>query len=703
MSKLSKRVEALSKAAQERAPDPVPVPVRVDVANVPAAGLDCETYLIQPGRAAPQLVVCGYEAPDGARDVILQAGHAQWFLTWTAKLLREKTPLVGHNVAAFDLTVIAADAYERHGPDVGDDVMRRVFELLDAGLVEDTLLRERLIDLAEGTLGKDFADVTKDGNPRRKSYSLKNLAKTYLGADLDKTSWRTGYAALDGVPLDQWPEGARAYVIEDVNIARRIADAQAQRAGVWRVPNSSEQSKAAFSFQLLSAWGLRTDPAAVRQYDADLDREARRFRRTVKAEGLIRSNGTKDTKRVHALVEKAYTDAGLEVPRTETGRVSTAGAVLEDITLIRLKDSGSLVYKPDGSIDETSLFDEPLYAYSQLVSVEKLQSTYLPMLYAGIHKPINAGFETILETGRSSWFNPNITNLPRGGSKTLLQRLQARVREAIVPPPGFILCSVDYDTIELRTLAQVCLWLLGRSKLADALNSGLDPHLMLAADQFLHISYEEAIKRKKDKDVVEKRTLSKAVNFGLPGGMGSEAFRDFAKASYDVILTSEEAKHLKVKWLSQWPEMTDYFRVIAGLVRDYDDKGNAVGDVEQFVSGRIRGRARYTAMANSLFQGLASDGAKAAVYALAKACYLKDGALFGSRSVAFIHDEVLMLHPEATASERAKLQAEIMCAEMQAVVPDVNITASPALMRRWYKGADAVYDTKNNLVPWEPK
>ena len=62
-----------------------------------------------------------------------------------------------------------------------------------------------------------------------------------------------------------------------------------------------------------------------------------------------------------------------------------------------------------------------------------------------------------------------------------------------------------------------------------------------------------------------------------------------------------------------------------------------------------------------------------------------------------------MLHPEATASERAKLQAEIMCVEMQQVVPDVKITASPALMRRWYKGADAVYDTKNNLVPWEPK
>lgn len=701
-SALSKRVAALSKEAKEREPPVEPVaPVSFAVACVPAAGLDCETMLIQPGRAAPPLVVTGFQTEHGVQDTVVQKGHAQFFLDWTMPLLRDGVPLVNHNVP-YDFAVIAADAYAQ-SEELGDKVLTRIFALLDAGLVEDTMLRERLIDLAEGTLGKDFDNATKDGNPRRKSYSLKSLAKRYLNLDLDKTSWRTGYAALAGKRLDEYPQGAREYVTADVTAALRVADAQAQRAGVWRVPNSPEQSKAAFAFQLLSTWGIRTDAQKVRQYDADLDREARRFQRIVKDAGLIRVDGSKDQKRVHELVEKAYNDAGLDVPRTETGRVSTAGAVLEDIALIRLKNSGSLTYKPDGSVDETSLFDEPLYAYSQLVSIQKLQGTYLPVLYAGSKQPINAGFETVLETGRSSWFNPNLTNLPRGGSKTLLQRLQSRVRECFVPRPGFVFCSVDYDTLELRTLAQVCLWLIGRSKLADALNDGLDPHMMMACDQFLHIPYDEGLKRKKDKDVVEMRTLSKAVNFGLPGGMGAEAFRDFAKASYDVILTGEEAKTLKTKWLAQWPEMPDYFRVIASLVRGYDDKGNGVGDIEQFVSGRIRGRARYTAMANGFFQSLAADGAKAAVYALAKACYLRAGALYGSRSVAFIHDEVIMEHPEATAAERAKLQAEIMCAEMQAVVPDVKVTASPALMRCWYKGADAVYDKNNNLIPWEPK
>lgn len=128
MTALSTRVQALSREAKERAAQEQPAaPVlSPGVALVPAAGLDCETYLIQPGRAAPQLVVCGYETPDGRQDVIVQAGHAQHFLAWTERLLAERMPLVGHNVSAFDFAVIAADAYERGGPDVGDVVMRRI-------------------------------------------------------------------------------------------------------------------------------------------------------------------------------------------------------------------------------------------------------------------------------------------------------------------------------------------------------------------------------------------------------------------------------------------------------------------------------------------------------------------------------------------------------------------------------------------------
>jgi hypothetical protein len=43
-----------------------------------------------------------------------------------------------------------------------------------------------------------------------------------------------------------------------------------------------------------------------------------------------------------------------------------------------------------------------------------------------------------------------------------------------------------------------------------------------------------------------------------------------------------------------------------------------------------------------------------------------------------------------------------MCEVAQRYVPDVRMTASPALMRRWYKGADTVRDDGGVLRPWAP-
>jgi hypothetical protein len=39
---------------------------------------------------------------------------------------------------------------------------------------------------------------------------------------------------------------------------------------------------------------------------------------------------------------------------------------------------------------------------------------------------------------------------------------------------------------------------------------------------------------------------------------------------------------------------------------------------------------------------------------------------------------------------------------MSEYLPDVPVTATPALMERWYKGAEAVYDPAGQLSPWRP-
>lgn len=709
------------------------------------AGLDCETFLIAPGRVVPRLVVTGYQSADGRRAIVTgvdattegvtidtrlpdgtpdPATHAKAFLAFTDQLLAQNITLTNQNIS-FDLCVIAESA---HQADIAlglvgsvdswfDRVMRRCFEILDRG-VEDVQLRERLIDLAEGTLGRDFDNRTEKGNPRPKRYNLKALGKKYLDVDLDKLTFRLGYAKYWNKPLSAMEPGARKYVVDDVGAALAVAERQQRRAELHglepgrAIPNSVEQTRAAFALNLVSAWGMRTDLAKVQQLDADLDRVSRSLLRVLQEAGLVRTTGrdagSRNMKEIHKLVVQMYEEKGLAVPRTEKGNVSTKGSVLEDIALIALRGHAKdVVDEKTGQIDEDELYKLPLYALSQYTSIKNtLQGTFLPVLYMGTRHPINTQFEVILENGRISSRKPNLNNLPRGGVKTLLQRLQSRVRACFVPRPGFVLSSVDYSAIELVCLAQILVWFFGSSKMADAINAGLDLHLMFAAEQLLHMSYDDAkhaLKVLKDKHVKDMRQLAKVANFGLSGAMSARSFVEYAKASNNVYLTEEEARVLKEKWLAHWGEMRGYFKLIGSMMRGHDEFGQTIGDMEQFVSGRIRGRTRYCAMCNGFYSALAADGSKAALFEIARESYLLGGRLYGSRTIGYLYDEFLMEHPEETAHERAWIQTEIAVEQMQSYCKDVKVTAEPALMRCWYKDAEKVEDANGRLIPWEPK
>lgn len=258
--------------------------------------------------------------------------------------------------------------------------------------------------------------------------------------------------------------------------------------------------------------------------------------------------------------------------------------------------------------------------------------------------------------------------------------------------------SVDFDTLELRALAQVCLDLFGESEMAEAIRAGQDLHLAMAASM-LDISYDEAVRRRKagDKQVKTLRDTAKVANFGLPGGLGAQTLVEYARTGYGVTLTEDQAQDLKREWLAKWPEMSRYFRYISDRV------GFGDADIVQLRSGRVRGGVGYTDGCNTLFQGLAADGAKHALFNVAHECYVDLGTpLFGCRPVAFIHDEIVAEVPEDIAHEASERLARVMCDSMSVFIPDVPITASPALMRRWWKDAEAVM-LDGRLIPWEPE
>jgi DNA polymerase I-like protein with 3'-5' exonuclease and polymerase domains len=115
----------------------------------------------------------------------------------------------------------------------------------------------------------------------------------------------------------------------------------------------------------------------------------------------------------------------------------------------------------------------------------------------------------------------------------------------------------------------------------------------------------------------------------------------------------------------------------------YQELRNLLGRSGAFtLTGRLRARASYCARHNTVFQGLAADGAKLALWRLWRTGY---------RLVNFIHDQVLIEVPEtADLTAIAEAVEAIMVEAMQEVVPDVRVQVEWAYRRRWSKSQEDV-------------
>jgi len=130
-----------------------------------------------------------------------------------------------------------------------------------------------------------------------------------------------------------------------------------------------------------------------------------------------------------------------------------------------------------------------------------------------------------------------------------------------VASPGHLLLAIDYGYIELRTLAAVCEARYGPSRLADTIRAGNDPHSFTAA-MFSGMSLDEFMALKGTPDGVKKfklyRQNAKAVNFGVPGGLGAAKLVDYACATYKVDMSIEQATANRNKLITDiYPELNE--------------------------------------------------------------------------------------------------------------------------------------------------
>jgi len=612
---------------------------------------DTETFLIEPGCLAPRLV-CVQWMSDTAGDGphLLHREHAKALV---AGWLTGHDLLVGHNVA-YDMGVIAA---------MWPEFLPLIFAKYERDECCDTMLRDKLLQIAKG----EYRSAFYDGEVHPINYSLDACARRHLNLQLEKDVWRLRYCEFDTIPdTSQWPEGARQYALLDASTTMGVYQAQERLRAQWRLggdvlADQFRRARAAFALHLSSCWGVHTDGDAVDAVEAGLVAEVTELQTELQEVGIIRPDGSADTKAAMAIMEAECEREGLPVGRTAGGKVSLSAASCERF------DDGSVMSR-----------------YSEFLHVRKTLANDVKMLRTGVEFPVQPRYD-LADTGRTTCAGPNIQALNRG----------AGIRECFIPRDGCCFIAADFSALELHTRAAWCLERIGYSRLADRLNAGRDVHCEMGA-AMAHCSYEDMVAgvRAGDKRFKEFRQGAKAINFGYPGGLGAAKFRVYAKATYGVTFTEDEAWRFKQLWLSMDTEMVEFFRIASDLCAGRDG-----GTEESLFTGRWR-TARYTALCNGRFQGLGADAALEALWRVTKACYLGPGPLLGWRPVAFVHDEIICEGPGDPTEPLHELE-RLMCEGANTYLYRVPTHTEGVAMSHWSKRAKLLTEGDRVLI-WSP-
>jgi len=275
-------------------------------------------------------------------------------------------------------------------------------------------------------------------------------------------------------------------------------------------------------------------------------------------------------------------------------------------------------------------------------------------------------------TGRFSSSSPNLQNVGRG-----------QPRSCFIAQPSFKLVVVDYSQIELRAAAA----LAEEPRMLAAYKQGDDLHLQTAA----LVLGREATKA--------DRQLAKAVNFGLLYGQGTDGLARYARQSYGVELTSEQAADIR----------RNFFDSYEGLGRWHQTAWDeAAGDALESRTRLGRRRLledagnskwkRFTTLINTPVQGGCADGMKLAMVKLAS--LLPEGA----RLVSCVHDELIVEAPEASAEAVKQLVIKTMVSEMQTTFPEVPIEVEANVCSDWGgKSGTAASPSPANLINLDPQ
>lgn len=507
-------------------------------------GIDTETALIESPNKVPEIVLASVS--DGETTIILRPHELDEFLA-----AHTNHTFVCHN-AAFDFWVL-------------ESVTQRVWNLVESNRLHDTMLLDMLIRLAKGLgeskVGSDEGKLFPQGLGKLCTQYARELQ---LSFDVDKESpYRLRFSEL--LKIEDWStvdpgffEYAAADPYATVKIYNLLKNEALSLCSKYEITEKqitdygmltlNLQVRAAIALSKITRNGIGYDSGKVNLLELNIRQDIKqdidyldrtypglfqRFKK--KNDGGFKYTKKSDlpslsTKHLRTLLEEICKEKNIPIPLSQgktANLLTTKTQVWEPY-----KDSHPLIEK-----------------FLSLNTTSKLLS-FFDIFKDNVNSRIYPSYKVLMRTGRTSSSNPNIQQMP--GDKSF--------RSLFVPRSGYKYAVIDYAFIELRTLAVICEERFGSSILANTIREGIDPHVYTAA-MIQGMTIEEFSNLKSSDPVKFKtfRQAAKALNFGIPGGLGAKSLADYAKASYGVLMTKEEAADFRKRLIYKiYPEIGKY-------------------------------------------------------------------------------------------------------------------------------------------------
>ena len=460
-----------------------------------------------------------------------------------------------------------------------------------------------------------------------KSLKLKSLAFNRLGIEIPALPDLTGSGSRQLPPTSLEIEQAGELVCSEADALFRLKEkleAELHSDELWGLFNDIEMPLVSVLARM-EMNGVLVDRTLLIEMSASLNAEMQKLEAEIYSDVGHQFNINSPQQ----LSSVLFTELKLD---TKVRRKTQSGFSTDAATLETLKGAHPVI--------------EKILQYRQL---SKLKSTYadaLPQLvnpHTGrVHTSYN---QTGTVTGRLSSSEPNLQNLPVRGE------IGAKIRQAIIAQPGWMLLSADYSQIDLRVLAHI-------SQDTELINTFL-------RDEDVHTHTASEVFGVPDAEVTpQMRRAAKTINFGVIYGMsgyGLQQATDLSREEAELFINTYFSRYPGVR---QYIETTKKKAAELGYVQTLLGRRRYIPEINS--TNRLAREAAERMAINMPIQGTSADIIKIAMVNLDSEMVKRK---LQTLMILQVHDELVFEVPPEEMEMMNKLVEEIMPAAMKLSVP----------------------------------